>query len=131
MKEEIVFKAVFSQGRYLTSIMEKGYSITYMANRWITPRIGKIFAFISYKDAVAFIERQRLYKLTQIWKAIGKNPSEINLICSRINIKDFWETKFFCDKYFPGLSSVPSKETMRPPVGTIVVDEIKLLEKVS
>ena len=117
MQEE-VFKVVSSDGNCLASAMERRYKVIYKPNEWIKPKIGKIFAFNTIEDARQFRAGLGSNFRYELWKGIGKNIEDIEKIC--LNWEDtemFWKglpTSFF-----------------RAPPGTVVVDELKLLEKIA
>jgi len=116
--EEEVFKVVSSDRKGLASAMERHYKVIYKPNEWIKAKIGKIFAFTMIEDANHFRAGLGDNYHYELWKGIGKNTEEIYLI--GLNWEDteqFWE----------GILT----STFHAPPGTVVVDKIKLLEKVA
>jgi hypothetical protein len=124
--EETVFKVVTVDGNRLVSAAQRQYRIIYIPKIWIKPRIGKIFVFKSRVDARAFIRKFLTWgdSTFQIWKALGKNVSEMRVIACTSHITDFWNGNL-PNKGFPDILK------MNSPYGTLVVDEIKLIEKVT
>ena len=116
--EEEVFKVVYSDEKGLASAIERHYKVIYQPNEWIKPKIGKIFAFNTIEDAREFRAKIGGGPYYELWKGIGKGIMEIDLIClSWDDTEQFWE----------GIST----STFHAPSGTVVVDELKLLEKVA
>lgn len=116
--EEEVFKVVSSDGKGLASAIERHYKVIYQPNEWIKPKIGKIFAFNTIEDASKFQANIGESPPYELWKCIGKNIEKIDLICLRWDdTEQFWK-------------GIPTS-TFHAPSGTVVVSELKLLEKVA
>jgi hypothetical protein len=126
MKEQTVFKVVAVDGQRLISSAQRQYCIIYIPKVWIEPRIGKIFVFKSQVDARSFIRKFLSWgnSTIQIWKAIGKNVTKIDFIACASHVTEFWDGRFPNKKFPEALRVVP-------PDGTLIADEIKMIEKVT
>ena len=116
--EEEVFKVVTYNRNDLVSAIERRYRVLYKPNEWIKARIGKIFAFNTIEAARHFQTGLGDNYGYELWKGIGKNIEEIDLIClDWEDTKEFWK-------------GIPTT-TFHAPYGTVVVDELKLLERLA
>lgn len=120
-QQEEIFKVVKIEGDKCLSAMETGTNqLEYKPNTITKPKRGKIFAFSSIACARLFIVKNLdLYLSYEIWKARGKNPEKISIICVYPKKdEEFW--KGLIKDVYLGQS----------PEGAIVVEEIELLEQV-
>jgi len=103
---------------YSAVILNSKYTIEYKKNRWIKPKIGKIFCFAALEDAERFI-----VDTDEVWevKIEIENPIKVNYILDTYQITDT-EITMFWQKNIDG--------THRLPEGTILADKIKLLRRV-
>lgn len=122
-QQQEVFKVVKIEGEKYVSAVETGaYKLEYLSNEVTKPKRGKIFAFSSLEFAKQFKlkELSSSYQTWEIWKARGKNPESIDKICTYPDKDEkFWKG-FILNKMYLGHSYE----------GTIVVDELELLEKI-
>ena len=123
MKQD-VFKVVKMEGEKRVSAVESGdCKLEYLPNTVTKPKRGKIFAFSTLEFAIQFIDQEVTNSYSsstfQIWKAAGKNPKAIKKIClCPTDDGNFWKNLLVKDMH---LGSAPE--------GTLIVDEIELLER--
>ena len=120
-QQQDVFKVVRTEDeRYVSAIETGACKLEYLPNVVTKPKRGKIFAFSTLEFAKEFVEEEETMLSThEVWKAKGKNPKVIGQIC--LYPKDdgkFWKNLLIEDMHLGDA-----------PEGTIVVDEIKLLER--
>ena len=124
-EESIAYKLVWIQrGTEFWSYMDNtSYSIRYRISVWAKPIIGKLFVFKSRE-----IIRIPTKSYGAIFKCLVKNmkPTQNSKYYSCViddRIRDFWEDG--------GKTKEGTKEQVSYfPTGTMLVDQIKLLERV-
>jgi len=104
----VISKSLFSWSRWWT--------ITYIPQRWVKARKGKLFVFKSFGDARCFYESEHG---DEIWRCQTKNVKKFGHVSKLLRgmFKEFWNNENGFEKFLPLLS-------------TYGADEVKLTKKV-
>ena len=111
----------------------KNITIQYELNKWIKPKVGKIFAFANLNNGLTFQNSYRnLYGPNdfRLFKCMARNVKSIKYM-DRLYINDdvlfkdiisWWKTRIF------RINELKDKFSWAPP-GSVGVSEIKLIEE--
>jgi hypothetical protein len=149
MENEKVYKVVFAEGRERFSLLSpslSGLVVKYQPQRWIRPRIGRIFCFRGLSEALDFAEEvarsvERLPLTTEIWRCRAKGISQVDKV---VNLSSFFDPfhYFFTAQPYPpqGVQDVVTDfwegrwddegHLEDVPQGTVCAQAIKLEHKV-
>ena len=110
-------------GGYYSYLRHSMYSLEYSTEDWTTPKVGMIFVFDSYKNALTFLEKEDLAHLLGKdffifeCEAEGITKAEYCGYTSQDYILDFWTNELYARR--------------SAPFGTFFAKRIKLIKDVS
>lgn len=143
------YKAVLNDGGVLRSIWANGsFAVQYVPNVSVKPSVGKAFVFASLDRAVAFVGSPA--GNLEVWECEVRGEEEVESVlpfyCLYNDTNDmkemvhaFWESDVqkLGDPAREITSFVSYQRNatvrlplMRPPEGTVMVDEVSLLRKI-
>lgn len=130
------FKVVNNDaGAYYSAYITGGFRVTYTAGSWVRPTIGKLFVFKTQQEAEDFIGA--LPGTLEVWTCEAENTCEPGFVLSQNMValagsghnqyvldgfKSFWNTAVSGESPFANL---------RPPVGSLIADAVKIIRKVA
>lgn len=120
----IGYKVVVRNNGKLSSVMAdwlKDYSLDYPPQEWVIPKIGGIFLFKTYDNALDFYKDMTLHSNLpmsyEIWKCEVKNPAPVVTVWWLYTgtIEGFWTEGAF---------------SSNAPCGSFMCDSVKLTERI-
>lgn len=117
----ICYKVLYRQDKDLWSYnkawSDTPYQLKYRELKWTTPKIGKLFVFITYHQAITLIDSKWL----EIWKVYAENVVPLKRCATDFYVyKQFWAGVKLSSAYI-----TPSLD------GTYVCDRLLLIKKVN
>lgn len=116
-----MYKVVRKKDDKLVSYVDHENALEYTPGEWISPKIGKIFVFETYDDAMFFL---RLHspdkKLDQyeIYYCDVVNPQKCENVADTRFIREFWD------------GTIEFRHVCKSPKGTYMCDKILLKKRV-
>lgn len=135
MATQTVYKVVHCRGEKLHSafVSNTPIGITYKAGEWITPEVGKVFAFSNY-EAACYFRRVIADKPANVWEAEATEVEEASFPIFLTHIttiskyyRSFWMRRFATVRRLVNLAGYLAGAV---PAGTVVCSSIKLIRKV-
>jgi hypothetical protein len=133
------FKVVKKTGsQYFSAAIHGQYRVEYLPGQFVTPVLGKCFLFKTKDAATAFVGSPA--GDLEVWECEAQNviqPTVVlpdSLVCAAQvhgeameSLRAFWQARY---KEGYRISEPFRGVLLRPPVGTLLADSIKLLSKV-
>lgn len=107
------------------------YCIEYKVNEWVYPNVGKLFCFRTLENAISFYnDFKNVYGTDyEIWRGVAVGLIGGKVLAISINcFDDFWHRYIMEDGMSKILAS--SYSVCFTPLGTLLADGIKILERV-